>query len=407
MTERTYLDHGATTPVYPGVITRVAEAMGTVGNASSLHTSGRVARRVVEESREQIAQVLGARPSEVLFTSGGTESDNLAVKGLYRRRVAEDSRRRRIVLSAIEHSAVYDSAESLRDNEGATLTVVPCDQDGLVTPQAVQAALDAAPGGPATVALVAIMAVNNEVGTVQPISQICQVTRPHGIPVHTDAVQAIGHVPFDFAGSGADLAAVSGHKVGGPPGVGLLLARRDAPLQAISHGGGQERQLRSGTPATALIAGLATGVVHAVELLDEAAPRLVRLRDRLLQGSVEAIPGLVVTGAWEPGDAVRRNPANAHVLVPDCDGDSLLFLLDAAGIDCSTGSACHAGVPQPSHVVLAMGYDEQRARGALRLTLGHTSTDADVDRFLAALPEAVDRAQRAHAASRTARRRGA
>lgn len=398
-----YLDHGATTPVRPEAISAMTAELRRVGNPSSLHGPGREARARVEEWRERIAPALGARASEIVFTSGGTESDNLAVQGTYRHRRAADPRRRRLVVGAIEHSAVIDVVQRLVEREGASVTWVPCGADGIVTPGAVAAAIegpgpDGGEGGPDTVALVSVMWVNNEIGTVQPLPEIVAVAHGHGIPVHTDAVQAVGHVPVDVAGSGVDLLVASGHKLGGPAGVGVLVARRDAPVEPISFGGGQERGLRSGTLATHLIAGLGAALPAAVERREAQAAHLVALRDRLLSGVLEAVPGAVVTGAWAPGDSTRRSPVNAHVLLPDCEGDALLFLLDAAGIACSTGSACHAGVPRPSHVVLALGHDEARARGALRLTLGHSSSDADVDALLSVLPACVDRAQRAHRA---------
>lgn len=398
---RHYLDHAATTPVSAEVIRVMAEDLARFGNASSLHARGRDARRRVEESRETIAKVLRARPAEVIFTSGGTESDNLGVLGLWRQRREEDPRRRRIVVSAIEHSAVLDCVEHLEAAEGAIVTRVMPDQEGRITAQAVRAAIETGQSpllGPATVALVAVMWVNNEIGTVQPVADIAAVAHEYGIPVLSDAVQAVGHVPVDFGASGLDVAAVSGHKVGGPPGVGVLLARTDLALAPMTFGGGQERQLRSGTLATSLIVGLGVALRETADRMPEQVDRLVGLRDSLISRAVQAVPGVYPTGFWEAGDRIRRSPANAHLLLPECEGDSLLFLLDAAGIACSTGSACHAGIPQPSHVVIAMGFSEAQARGALRLTLGHTSTQADVDAVVDALPEAVARAQRAYRA---------
>lgn len=386
----------------------MAEDLRRCGNASSLHADGRDARRRVEESREAIADVLGARPSEVIFTSGGTESDNLGIQGMWREQRQQDPRRRRIVVSAIEHSAVLDCVEHLAAAEGAVITRITPDRLGRVSAEQVRAAIEDGTGpllGPGSVALVVVMWVNNEVGTVQPVHDIVAVAHEYGIPVHTDAVQAIGQVPFDYAASGVDLAAVSGHKVGGPPGVGVLLAKRELELTPISFGGGQERQVRSGTLATPLIVGLATVLAEVAERMPSDVPRLTALRDDLIRGAMAAVPGIRPTGFWEPGDSLRRSPANAHLLVPDCEGDSLLFLLDAAGVACSTGSACHAGIPQPSHVVRAMGFSEAQARGALRLTLGHTSTQEDVQAAVSALPDAVERAQRAHRA-RVARRTG-
>ena len=393
-----YLDHAATTPMRPEAIQAMTAQMAVIGNASSLHTSGRVGRRVVEESRETIAQALGARPSEVLFTSGGTESDNLSIKGTFWARRDADPRRVRLLVSTVEHHAVMDCVDFLEAHEGAKVSWLEVDHLGRVHPETVRMAIEA---DPESVALVSVMWANNEVGTVQPIAEIAAVAHEFDIPVHSDAVQAAGQIEVDFARSGLDLMSVTGHKVGGPQGVGALLARRDATLVPLTHGGGQERQIRSGTLDVPAIRGFAVALSCATANLAVEAERLVALRDKLIRGAQDAGFGIRVSGDWEPGDGGRRLPGNAHLLVPGCDGDSLLYLLDAAGVECSTGSACQAGVPQPSHVLLAMGMSEQQARGALRLTLGHTSTEVDVDAFLAALPAAVERAQRAQVATST------
>ena len=393
-----YLDHAATTPMRPEAIQAMTAQMAVIGNASSLHTSGRVGRRVVEESRETIAQALGARPSEVLFTSGGTESDNLAIKGTFWARRDADPRRVRLLVSTVEHHAVMDCVDFLEAHEGAKVSWLEVDHLGRVHPETVRMAIEA---DPESVALVSVMWANNEVGTVQPIAEIAAVAHEFDIPVHSDAVQAAGQIEVDFARSGLDLMSVTGHKVGGPQGVGALLARRDATLVPLTHGGGQERQIRSGTLDVPAIRGFAVALSCATANLAVEAERLVALRDKLIRGAQDAGFGIRVSGDWEPGDGGRRLPGNAHLLVPGCDGDSLLYLLDAAGVECSTGSACQAGVPQPSHVLLAMGMPEHQARGALRLTLGHTSTEVDVDAFLAALPAAVERAQRAQVATST------
>jgi cysteine desulfurase len=387
-----YLDHAATTPMLPEALAAMSAQMAVVGNASSLHTSGRQARRVVEESREAIAQALGARPSEVLFTSGGTESDNLAVKGTFLARREADHRRVRLLVSAVEHHAVLDCVDHLVTHEGAKVTWLEVDALGRVHPETVRTAIEA---DPESVALVSVMWANNEVGTVQPVAEIAAVAHEFGVPVHTDAVQALGQVPVDFAASGVDLMTVTGHKVGGPLGVGALVARRDARLMPLSHGGGQERQVRSGTLDVPAIRGFAVALEAATARLDTEAPRLVALRDALVAGALAAGFDITVSGDFEPGDGVRRLPGNAHLLVPGCDGDSLLYLLDAAGVECSTGSACQAGVPQPSHVLLAMGADEARSRGSLRFSLGHTSTQEDVAALGAVIGEVVQRARRA------------
>lgn len=387
-----YLDHAATTPMLPSAVAAMAEQLAVTGNASSLHTSGRAARRVVEESRERLARTIGARPSEVVFTSGGTESDNLALMGAFEARRAQDPARTRLVVSGIEHHAVLDCVEHLVARQGASITWVEPDAEGVVRAASVRAAIEEDPG---SVALVSVMWANNEVGTVQPVREVVRAAHEYGIPVHSDAVQALGHVPVDFGDSDLDLMTVTGHKVGGPLGVGALVVKRSLQLVPQTHGGGQERQVRSGTLDTPAIRGFAVAVEEAVAALAGEAARVVALRDRLITRALELGYGITVSGVWEPGDGIRRLPGNAHLLVPGCEGDSLLYLLDAAGVECSTGSACQAGVPQPSHVLLAMGVSEQDARGALRLTLGHTSTDDDVDAFLSALPGAVERARRA------------
>ena len=390
MTVTAYLDHAATTPMLPAALEALMEQSARVGNPSSLHTSGRAARAVVEEARERIGAALGARPSEVVFTSGGTESDNLAVKGAWLARRALDPALDGIVTSGIEHHAVLDPVEYLAVARGVRVTWLEPDRCGHIAVDSLREALE--PGG---VAVASIMWANNEVGTVQPVAELAAVARVHGVPFHTDAVQAVPHLPVRFDESGADLMTVSAHKIGGPVGVGALLARRDAPLVPIAHGGGQERQVRSGTLDAAGIHSFAVALEETVAMRDVEAKRVMVLRDRLLEGALALGLGVTVTGCWTAGDGTRRLPGNAHLVVPGCEGDSLLYLLDAAGVECSTGSACQAGVPQPSHVLLAMGIPEAEARGALRLSLGHTSTETDVDAFLAALPGVVERARRA------------
>ncbi len=392
----TYLDHAATSPTLPSVIDAVGEQMASVGNASSLHAAGRSARRVVEESREQIAGALGARPSEVIFTSGGTESDNMALKGSFWARSRKDPARNRLIVGATEHHAVLDCVEYLVTQEGARISWVEVDGTGRPDPERVRALIEEDPD---SVAVVSVMWANNEVGTIAPVRRIADVAHEYGVPFHTDAVQAVGQVPVDFAASGADLLALSGHKFGGPQGVGALLARRDVDLVPLTHGGGQERSLRSGTLVVPAIRGLAVAAAEATADLVGEQERLACLRDKLIQGAKDLGFDVRVSGPHQVGDVEGRLAGNAHLRVPGCDGDSLLYLLDAAGIACSTGSACQAGVPRPSHVLLAMGIPEEEARGALRLTLGHTSTDADVTAFLEALPGAVERARRAHDAT--------
>jgi cysteine desulfurase len=382
-----YLDHAATTPMLPEAVAAMTEAMGEVGNPSSLHGSGRRARRKVEESREQLAAAVGARPSEVIFTAGGTESDNLAVKGMYWARHDADVRRRRVIASSVEHHAVMDSVQWLATHEGADVVWLPVDRYGMVHPDTLH---DALADDPDSVALISIMWANNEVGTVQPISELVEVAHQFGVPLHTDAVQAVGALDVDFAASGADALTLTGHKVGGAYGTGALLVRRDLDLVPLLHGGGQERDVRSGTVDVPGAVGLATAVTLADERRASTAPRVAALRDELIDGIRAAVPE-----AETNGHPVDRLPGIAHVSFPGCEGDSLLMLLDARGVECSTGSACSAGLAQPSHVLLAMGTPEDRARGSLRFSLGHTSTAHDVAAAVAAIGPAVERARRA------------
>ncbi len=389
-----YLDHAATTPMVPAAVEAMTAHLADVGNASSLHASGRRARRIVEESRETIAQAIGCRPGEVVFTSGGTEADNLAVKGLYWSRRAVDPARRRVLASSVEHHAVLDPLHWLAEHEDAELELLPVDDRGRLDVDALAASIER---DPASVALISVMWANNEVGTVQPIAEVVGVAARHGIPVHSDAVQALGAVPVDFAASGVDAMTVSGHKVGGPLGVGALVVRRDIELTALVHGGGQERDVRSGTVDVPAVAGFAAAVEVAVKEQAEHAARLTVLQHRLVDSVRRAVPDAVLNGPEPDRGEIERLPGNVHFSFPGCEGDSLLMLLDARGIECSTGSACSAGVPQPSHVLLAMGRDADTARSSLRFSLGHTSTKADVDAVAAALGPCVERARAAHA----------
>ena len=393
-----YLDHAATTPMLAEAIEAMSRQLARPGNASSLHATGRSARRVVEESREIVAQALGARPSEVVFTSGGTEADNLAVKGLFWSRRAADPRRVRVLASAVEHHAVLDCVEWLAEHQGAQPVWLDVDEFGRVRPETVQAAIDDDPG---SVALITVMWANNEVGVVQPIAEITRIAHEHGIPVHSDAVQAVGALAVDFGRSGLDALSITGHKIGGPLGVGALLAARNLALTPVLHGGGQEREIRSGTLDTPAIAGFAAAVSHAVAAQPELALELADLRDDLVARVRAAVPDAILNGDPDPDG---RLPGNAHFSFPGCEGDALLMLLDARGVECSTGSACTAGVARPSHVLLAMGASDDLARATLRFSLGHTSTKADVDALLSVLPAAVERARRAGLVSASSKR---
>lgn len=371
-----YLDHAATTPMLPEAIAAYTGALGIVGNPSSIHSQGQQAKRMLEEARESVAASLGADPIEVVFTSGGTESINLGIKGLYWARNRE-ARRPRIVVPRGEHHATIDAVDWLSRHEGAEIEWIPVDSVGRIDLEALAAAL--AP----EVALVTLIVANNEVGTVQPVAEVVALARAAGIPVHADAVSAYRHVPIDFAASGLAALSVSAHKIGGPLGIGALVLARSASVEPLIHGGGQQRQVRSGTQDAP--AAIAFGVAAR-----HPQPDLRALRDRVIGGVMCAVPTAVLRG-----DPVDRLDGNAHFTFPGCEGDSLLFLLDSAGVSVSTGSACQAGIPEASHVLLAMGLADDEARGALRITVGRTTTEADVDAFLTALPAAVERAERA------------
>ncbi len=396
-----YLDHAATTPMLPEAVAAMSEALSTLGNASSLHGSGRRARRTVEECRESIAEALGARPSEVVFTGGGTEGDNLAVKGLFWQRRAADPRRIRVLASSVEHHAVLDAVSWLADHEGAQVDWLEVDGYGRVHPDTLRAALTR---DPESAALVTVMWANNEVGTVAPIRELAEVAASYGVPLHTDAVQAVGQLPVHFGTSGAAALTLTGHKLGGPYGAGALLLGREVTLTPLLHGGGQERNVRSGTLDVPSIVGLATAIRHSVQTLPETAIAVTKLRDQLVDGIMSRVADAVLNG--DPGDGLiddgpSRLPGNAHLTFPGCEGESLLMLLDAREIQCSTGAACTAGVAQPSHVLLAMGVSTAAARASLRFSLGRTTTAADVADVLDAIEPVVARSR--SAATRRAR----
>jgi cysteine desulfurase len=392
-----YLDHAATTPMLPEAIRAFTEAMSLVGNPASIHSQGQQARRLLEESRETVAAALGCEPIEVVFTSGGTEAVNLGIKGLYWERNRGGRARPRILVPGGEHHATVDTVEWLERFEGAQVEELPLDSRGRIDLAAAERALRREPD---SIALMTFLWANNEVGAIEPVEELAALAASVGVPVHVDAVAAFGHTPVSFrsaAAAGVSALSVSAHKVGGPVGIGALVLSRRATVVPLIHGGGQQRQVRSGTQDVAAAAAFAVAARAATENLGSTAERLGALRDRLVRGVRELVPDAQLRGP-EPGDG--RLPTNAHFTFPGCEGDSLLFLLDAAGVCVSTGSACQAGIPEPSHVLRAMGVDESDARGALRFTLGHTSTEGDVDALLAALPAAYASASRAGLADR-------
>jgi cysteine desulfurase len=384
-----YLDHAATTPMLPEAVQAMTAQLTVTGNASSLHAAGRRARRAVEEARESLAVSLGARPSEVVFTAGGTEADNLAVKGLYWSRRDADPARTRVLASPVEHHAVLDAVEWLAEHEGAQVEWLPVDTYGRVSADALR---DAIAKNPADVALATVMWANNEIGTVQPVRELAGAAAEFEVPLHADAVQAFGQLDVDFAASGLAAMTVSGHKIGGPYGIGALLLGREYTPVPVLHGGGQERHVRSGTLDTPAVAAFAAAGRHAAAHREDFARDIGALRDDLIKAVRAAAPDAVLGGDPDPAG---RLPANAHFSFPGCEGDSLLLLLDAQGIECSTGSACTAGVAQPSHVLLATGMAHDLARGTLRFSLGHTSTAADVAALADAIGPVVERARSA------------
>ncbi|WP_349827444.1 cysteine desulfurase family protein [Brevibacterium litoralis] len=441
---RAYFDHAATSPLRPEVLTAYTAELTRVGNPSSLHAEGQSARMRFETAREDLARVLGASsPAEVLFTSGGTESDNLALKGIFWARngvpaqapaqaraaasapsthtsAPTDLPRPRILVSTVEHHAVMETAEWL-ETQGAEVVWLPVDTEGRLDLDAFAAHLSAAPE---RTALVSVMYANNEIGTLQPLDRVVELAHAHGVPVHTDAVQALGQVPLDFAATGVDAMTVSAHKIGGPVGVGALLLRRDLAPVPVLHGGGQERGVRSGTLDVAGAVAFATAAELVTTDLAAHAARLCTLRDRLIRGIETAVPDARLSGprpatvdaptldAPTPAagrippptpaaEAPSRLPANVHFTFPGAEGDSMLFLLDVAGFATSTGSACQAGVSRPSHVLMACGRDEDTARSTQRFTLGPDTTEAEIDGLITAVAEAVTRARKAGMVSAT------
>jgi cysteine desulfurase len=390
---RFYLDHAATSPLRPEARDAWLAAGDVLGNASSTHGAGQDARRVLEESRERAAAVLDCDPIEVVFTSGGTESINMALQGLWRaRQVGSDA----VVLPDAEHHATMDTVTALAD-EGAVVRAVPVDTVARIDADAFREALTGA-------ALATALVANNEAGTVNDAATLARDAAEAAVPLHLDAVAAWGHVPLSFRDLRGDAAAavglvamsIAGHKLGAPVGSGALVVARSARLSALMHGGAQQRGLRAGTQDVAGAAAFAAALQAASDEMESERVRLRMLRDRLIDGILRAVPRAELLG-----DAEERLPGNAHVLFPGAVGESLLFLLDMAGIAASTGSACQAGVAEPSHVVMAMGRSEPDARSALRFTLGRTSTDADVDAVLAVIADVYDRASGARSATRS------
>ncbi len=369
-----YLDYAATQPMRQSAIDAWVNAAGAL-NPGSAYGSGRKARSVLDDARETVAELLGCEPIEVVFTSSGTESDNIAIQGLFR---AASDTTPRIVSTPIEHPAVLETVDKLRAEHGATVDLLPVDSTGHISDLS---ALDT----PA--ALATCMWANNETGAIQPVADITQRAAAQDTPVHIDAVQVTGKLPINFHELGATTLAASAHKFGGPRGIGLLLARRTPAPLPLAFGGGQERGIRPGTVDVASASALAAALRESVAEMEQEDTRLSALRDKLKAGIEDSIDNVIINSA-EPTLA-----SHLHVSFPGTDGDSLIMLLDAAGIEASAGSACHAGVNRMSHVLEAMGIDEEHGRGSLRFTLGRLTTEEDIDAVLAELPEIIRRAR--------------
>jgi cysteine desulfurase len=382
-----YLDHAATSPIRASVLELYIATLSEVGNPASVHSFGQHSRQILEQAREDIARAINCDRNEVIFTSGGTESDNLAIKGIYWDVNSKDLSKNVIVSAAAEHHAVLDAINWLVDSQNAELYLIPSDDQGVLDIPALERYLEQ---NASRVALISVMWANNEIGVIHPISEITKIAKSYSIPVHSDAIAALGHIPVNFAKSGLAAMTITGHKLGGPVGSGALILSRDQKLTPVNHGGGQERNLRSGTPDASSAAALALTITEAVSEQEDLAQKHQNMSQRLIAGVKQIASDVIVSAENAP-----RLPNNVHFRLPGCLGDSLLFLLDSDGVSISTGSACTAGVSGPSHVVLSLGASNDEAMGTLRITLGHSTKDQDIDAFLEAFPKAYQGAKKA------------
>lgn len=382
-----YLDHASTTALRPELVEGYLSQLQELGNPSSIHGAGQKARQIVEDARDKLAKAFDCHRSEVLFTSGGTEGINLAIKGLYLKAKANNPTRNIIITAATEHHAGVDPVEHLEQEAGAVAVWAPIDEFGVIDLNWLKSYLG---NNGQNVALISLMWVNNETGIITPIPEIVKIAKEFEIPVHTDAVAAFGHVPLSFRESGLTTMAVSGHKFGAPVGVGALVVARDAKLAITSHGGGQERGIRSGTISAASAYAIGVAAALAAAEVNKERQRISVLAKKIIDFIQLEVPDAVFSRGDESG-----YEGIVHFTFPGCSGDSILYLLDTAGISVATGSACRAGVPEASHVLMAMGRSEQQARGSLRISLGRTTTDADVSAFISAFPAAYSGAKKA------------
>jgi cysteine desulfurase len=375
--KRVYLDYNATTPVAPEVLAAMLPYYSEeYGNASSIHTFGQRARGAVEEARESVAALLGARPAEIMFSSGGTESNNHAIFGVAG---AVSGGRKHVITSAIEHSAVLDPCRAL-EKRGVAVTFLPVDRDGVVNPEDVRRAIR-----PETV-LITIMLANNELGTIEPIAEISKIAAEARVTLHTDAVQAAGKIPINVTKLGVHLLSISAHKLYGPKGIGALYVRKGTRLEPLLYGGHSERDRRPGTEDVTSIAGLGKAAELALSRMKEEGQRLSRLRDRLENGLLERIPHASVNGS-----RALRTPNTTNLTLPFIEGEAMVIALDLKGIACSTGAACSSGAVEPSHVLTAIGLAPEDARATLRLSLGHQTADEEIDFALETIPPVIDR----------------
>ena len=388
---KVFLDHASTTPLRPSAKKAMLKGLEIAANPSSVHSLGQHTRNLLEDARDSIARSLDCNRSEVIFNSGGTESDNQAIKGLFWER-NKTTDRKVVISSRAEHHAVLDTVEWLEKHEGAEVVWIDVDSLGQID---FKQLADEIQQRQDEIALISLMWVNNETGVITDIPRVCSMASQHGIPVHSDAIAAAGHIPISFKDSGLAAMTVSGHKLGAPIGVAVLIVGRSVKLESLVHGGGQERALRSGTMNYPMAMAMAAALEEASSELDWREKQLGELRDYLEAEVKRLIPEVEITVAGG-----NRLPDNSHMIFPGCQGDSLLFLLDIAGVEVSTGSACQAGVIGPSHVLVAMGKTEEEANGCLRITLGYNSTKQDVDKFLKAISEAYAGAKRAGLSAR-------
>ncbi len=380
-----YLDNAATVPLVEPAIAALTQAMRKIGNASSLHSDGRSVRKDVEDARMKLAELVNCEPSEVIFTGSGTEADNLAVKGFFWKSVSQNPTRNIILTSAFEHHAILDPIQWLAEHDGAQVALLPINSHGVIDLEFARTFIDA---NRDSIALISVMHSNNELGSIQPIAELVELAG--GIPVHSDAVQSFGKVDFDFAASGLTAATISGHKIGAPLGIGALILKRGVDLTPVLHGGGQERELRSGTLNAPAIVALAAAASHALQTMCENADAIAELR-----GYTEAKILATIPGAHLNSNAEKKLPGIINIAFTGCESEALLLLLDAAGISASAGSACSAGVSRPSHVLLALGRSEDEAMSALRFSLGSQTTKEEIDTLIEILPAVVEKARSA------------